>query len=99
MAAGGERNERHPEVTVAAGRAQRRAATRTAAGMLKSDSAPVRGATGGKWPRRWLRGTLRAGRTASNRGPPLDVIVNATSGPPAKGADWAGYCQRGAAAV
>jgi hypothetical protein len=82
-----------PEATVAAGRAQRRAATRAAAstgsgcvgravGMLEPDGAPAQGATGGKWSRRSLpwKSTTRRPQGLRPRSP-LDAIVNGTSGP------------------
>jgi hypothetical protein len=47
----------------------------------ESDGAPVQGATAGKWSRRWLPWDTKAGRRASDRGLPLDAIVNAPPDP------------------
>jgi hypothetical protein len=47
-----------------------------AAGMLEPDGAPVQGATADNWSRGGYRGTPTAGRSSSDRGPPLDAIVN-----------------------
>jgi hypothetical protein len=92
MAAGGERNERHPEATLAAGLAQRarqRGRRPPPAQLALAARWPCWSLTGPRYEEPQLmsgrgggyRGTPRAGRRASDRGAPLDAIVNGTSGP------------------